>query len=205
MKYYFSGEMKSDGRSCRLVLRTEDPDLHREGFANVFFDIDTRKLDVLAAKKINEELRKAQQITELLQGEAGKELRDKVTEDQRMEARELFDAMENNRDNLAELIRLNEEFTGLTRRAQDLELLYSLKNPWVHYYNAFMTGKKKKALMGFYVNATILDKNWFRRKHREGEEPDLKILSYEPVFFFQEARDVFPEEWLALDSERLEM
>ena len=148
-----------------LVLQTEDPLLYRIGAATKYPDIDTKELNALLRDTLEKEFRKVHRIEEMLDSETFQKTREKLLEDLRIEARELFGEMDIAKDDREELVRLNDMFSDVMRRKREVETAFSPWNPWLEYYRKLEWKERKKALArgleGIIVHATILDKDWF--------------------------------------------
>ena len=207
-----------------LVLKTEDPLLYRIGAAEDYPDVDEAELTRVLTGALESEYRKIYRVMDLLDTAEFREEKEKALDDLRVEAQEIFTDMMNCGEDMKEMQRLNDAFSKIIRQKHAVELAFSRQNPWLGYYRKLEEKRPDsaydKGLKGIIVHAAILDHGWFdhpaypvdkpnssslknalTEQDTPYEEPELKILSFEPVFHFSAERDLLPAKWLDEGSE----
>ena len=163
-----------------LILQTEDPLLFRAGGTEDYPDVDTVELNRLLLEAKETEFRKVHRVLEKIGTEECKAAMERSIENLRVEARELFTAMDECRNDRERLIRLNDSFNALTDLKRRTEMAFSQTNPWLAYYRKIERMDEKtmteRVLGGIIVHATILDKDWFDHPAYPEGKPFYKDL-----------------------------
>lgn len=202
-----------------LLLKTEDPLLYRIGAVEDYQDVDEAELNRVLTDALESEYRKIYRVMDLLDTAEFREEKEKALDDLRFDAQEVFTDMMNCGGDMKEMRRLNDAFSEIIKQKHAVELAFSRQNPWLGYYRKLEEKRPDRAfdkgLKGIIVHAAILDPGWFAHpaypvnkpnskslknaltaQGTPYEEPELKILSFEPVFHFSAERDLLPAKWL---------
>ena len=222
MNFRFRRSLENNGtQAVTLVLKTEDPLLYRIGEAGEYPDVDEGELNRLVSDTLRHEYRAARRITELMDTEQFLKEKEKALDSLRFDAQELFTEMMTCGVDRVELERLNCALSETMGKKHDVELAFSKRNPWLRYYGKAEQTGGITGLAGIIVHATVLDREWLRHPAYPEErgnykslrgaktafgtpyvEPEIRILSYEPVVHCRKERDLLPAKWLEGGEEK---